>query len=392
MKNVIIVNDFDYVQGGASKVAIDTARLLKEQCNVVFFSAVSTNTEKIDGVEYISTGQYECLKDPNKLRGLFNGLYNFKSARILKKLLKKYDTKDTIVHVHGWTKALSSSIFRIAFKMKFNTVVTLHDYFTSCPNGGYFNYKTNKVCSQKAMSLSCAKCNCDSRNYMFKLYRLFRQWIQNHLVKVNKRLKYAIGISDLNIEVLKEKLPNAKIVKIQNPIELNLEYLFQETNDYFLYLGRVSKEKGVEIFADAITKCQKKGIVVGDGPELQRLKNKYPNIEFVGWKNKEEVNQYLKSARALIMPSLWYEGAPLTPLEAMSFGVPCIISKICSGREYITDNGFIFDPYDENDLIQKIELLEKNIVQFSQNSFEYIKQFDKSNYLNKLISFYNHML
>ena len=63
IKNVIVVNDFNYIQGGASKVAIDTAKLLKNDgLNVIFFSAVIKPEENIEGITYISTHQKESLK------------------------------------------------------------------------------------------------------------------------------------------------------------------------------------------------------------------------------------------------------------------------------------------------------------------------------------------
>ena len=144
VKTIVIINDFNYIQGGASKVAIDTARMLNEYgLNVYFFSAVNKNEENIDGITYISTNQNEALKEKNKLKGAINGIYNLKAKKQLKKLLKTLDRETTIIHIHGWTKALSSSIFYVLDKMKFKTVITVHDYFLSCPNGGYFNYKQN---------------------------------------------------------------------------------------------------------------------------------------------------------------------------------------------------------------------------------------------------------
>ena len=391
MKNLIIVNDFDYVQGGASKVALDTAHLLKNKYNVIFFSAVSDGKEKEDGITFVCTNQKEALKEKNKFKGIINGLYNKKAKKEFTKLLNNYSKEDTIIHVHGWTKALSSSVFVPAFKNGFKVVLTLHDYFSACPNGGFFNYKENKICKLKAMSHECKKCNCDSRNYSFKKYRVLRQFIQNRVVKLDKNIKYAIGISDLNISVLKKYLKNAKIEKILNPIDLDLDYTYDKNNDYYLYLGRVSKEKGVDIFCEAFSKLGKKAVVVGDGSELERLKKQYPTITFTGWKNSKDVKKYLKKARALVVPSLWYEGAPLTPLEAMSFGVPCLISNKCSGREYISDNGLTFDPYNLDDLINKINEFELNLEKFSKNSFRYVKKYNKDNYVSEIIKYYSNL-
>ncbi len=82
VKTVIIVNDFNYVQGGASKVAIDTARILKEEgLNVIFFSAVNKSEENINGIKYISTNQNEALKEKNKIKGMINRNIQFQGKK-----------------------------------------------------------------------------------------------------------------------------------------------------------------------------------------------------------------------------------------------------------------------------------------------------------------------
>ena len=145
IKNIVIINDFDYVQGGASKVAIDTANLLSDEYNVYFFSGDSNQSSTLkENIKKVCTNQGETLKDKNKLRGIINGIYNFKAKNQLKKLLSTLDENETIIHVHGWTKCLSSSVFDISWKLGFKLVLTMHDYFTACPNGGYFNYKKNE--------------------------------------------------------------------------------------------------------------------------------------------------------------------------------------------------------------------------------------------------------
>lgn len=391
VENVVIVNDFNYTQGGASKVAIDTARLLSESgLKVYFFSAVNREEENIKGVTYISTNQNEALKEKNKIKGSINGIYNFKAKKELKNLLNTLNPDNTIIHVHGWTKALSSSVFDIAFKMKFKVVITLHDYFTACPNGGYFNYKQNEICHLKPLSWKCIKCNCDSRNYGFKLYRIVRQFVQNKIVKLNDRLEYAISISDFSEKILRPTLgKNTKVTRIYNPIDIdeNAEKVDPSKNEYYLYVGRVSKEKGVDLFCQAISELGYKGIVVGDGDERQKLEMQFPNIEFTGWKNKDEVKQYMKGARALIFPSRWYEGAPLTPLEAMQYGVPCICSDASAAIDYAVNKNLIFK-LNKEDLKNKIKLFEKNINEYSEESILFVKNRTKKTYANEIMNYF----
>ncbi len=388
VKNVVIINDFNYIQGGASKVAIDTAKLLKEEkLNVYFFSAVSRKNDEINGINYISTHQNEALKEKNIIKGLVQGIYNFKAKRTLKKLLLTLDKKETIIHVHGWTKALSSSIFDICFKMNFKVVVTLHDYFTACPNGGYFDYIQNKICKRKPLSWQCIKCNCDSRNYGFKLYRLIRQFVQNRIVKLNNKLQYAIGISNLSMNVLKATLPNnIRIEKIYNPIDYHEKekVIDVSKNKYYLYVGRISKEKGVDLFCKAITELGLQGIAVGDGSEREKLEKEYTNIKFTGWKKNKEVKEYMQGAKALIFPSLWYETAGLTVLEAQFLGIPCIVNENCAAREFveITGNSRLFDG---------IENLKKQIINLDNNLYSYnrnLDNFKSKNYIKKLLEFF----
>lgn len=392
LKNIVLINDFDYTQGGASKVAIDTANLLSNDYNVYFFCGDSKETSTLNKkVIKICTNQGEALKNKNKLAGIVNGIYNIKSKKMLKDLLSKLNSEETIIHVHGWTKCLSSSIFDISWKKNFNVLLTLHDYFTSCPNGGYFNYKCNSICDLKPMSLDCVKCNCDSRNYLFKLYRIIRQYVQNNIVKLNKKLTDVITISEFSENILKNTLnKDVHIHRVYNPIELNTneKKIDYRNNNYFLYVGRISKEKGVDILCKAITDLNQKCIIVGDGIERKYLQKQYPNIEFVGWKNNYDVMEYMKLAKALVFPSLWYEGAPLTPLEAMQFGIPIISSNCNAAVDYINDfNGYIYNNYEE---------LKNSILKINQNLLDpkkiVIPKKYLSNYYFDLIKTYEGIL
>lgn len=391
LKNIIIVNDFDYIQGGASKVAIDTANLLCNEYDVYFFSADSKDTSVLNKkVKRICTNQGEVLRDKNKLRGFFNGIYNIKAKKEMKKLLCTLNPNETIIHVHGWTKALSCSIFDIAFKMNFKVVLTLHDYFTACPNGGYFNYKCNKTCNFNPLSLNCIKCNCDSRNYFFKLYRVFRQFVQNKIVGLNKKLTDVISISDFSEKILKKTLnTQINIHRIYNPIKLekNIDRIDFSQNKYFLYVGRVSAEKGVELFCQAITYLRVPGIVVGDGALKEKLQLKYKNIEFVGWKSSEEVINYMKKAKVLIFPSIWYETAGLTALEAQNIGLPVIISSETSTEEFSLNKEFVFKKNSLSSLISKMKKIDDYVISTIDS-----ERYSYDEYFNKLIKLYGDLL
>ena len=389
---VVVINDFDFIQGGATKVAIDTAQILYDNnVDVIYFSAV--HKENDFKFKQITTNQKECLKDG--IKGPFRNLYNFKAARRLKKLLKKLDKKNTIIHIHGWTKALSSSIFRVIGKENFKVILTLHDYFTVCPNGGFFNYKKCEICKKNAMSFDCIKSNCDSRNYIFKLYRVLRQYIQNKNMQKCKNLNL-INISDFSLNKLEKYFnKNINIKKIYNPIKIEQRARIEaEKSDCYIYVGRVSKEKGVDVFCDAINELKLKAIVVGDGEERNNLEKKCKdsNIKFVGWQDINSVYSYMKKAKALIFPSVLYETMGLAILEAKSLGLPSIVSKLTAGSEFIDDknDGFLYDGT-LSDLVNKILLYEESdIKKISEKAYFNYWQlpYNEDAYYKNLMAYY----
>lgn len=391
---IVVVNDFDYIQGGASKVALDTAELLhKNNYDVILFSA--THKENNYNFKQVCTNQEECLKDG--IKGALRGLKNKKVEKEFSRLLDSLDRSNTIIHVHGWTKSLSSVIFKVIAKKKFKMVLTVHDYFTSCPNGGYFNYKKNSICKKKAMSFDCIKTNCDSRNYLIKLYRVIRQKIQNkNLKKINGNCIY---VSDFIQKVLKSTIIGKwNYKKIDNPIDFpKKKFSNSKKNDDFVYVGRLSKEKGIDLFCEAITKASVNGIIIGDGSEKERLEKQYTNIKFLGWKNKEEISNILLKTRTMIFPSLWYEAAGMTALEAQSIGIPVIVANECATSDYIKDNinGLIFESGNVDDLVQKIKKCDDKLVEkMSKNSYDmyWKKPYDNDKYIKELKKYYLEIL
>lgn len=348
IKNVIIINDFAYINGGAGKVALSTALELANYYKVYLLTAVEPIADflKTSSVNVICLGQKDILNDDNRLRAVFQGLWNRKAYKTLVQLLKQLPDHNTVIHYHGWTKSLSPSLLSATSRFNHKVVFTLHDYFLCCPNGGFFNYKKKKICDIKAGSINCLICNCDVRSYPQKVYRYLRHLIQRYYYK-KLQSHSIIYISQLNKSASEPYLSREGITwhYLKNPIDLNRQSVTNiENNDTYLYIGRLSSEKGVDMFCRAINDLGLKGRVLGDGYLLKTLKEKYPKIEFCGWKDGQEKESIIHQAKALIFPSLWYEGAPLTIHEIQSYGIPCIVPDRCAAAETVIDNqtGFIF--------------------------------------------------
>ena len=137
-------------------------------------------------------------------------------------------------------------------------------------------------------------------------------------------------------------------------------------------------------------------IIIGDGPEKEGLQKKYDkeNIKFLGATDRESILMYMKKARALIFPSVWYEGLPYTILEAFATGTPVIASFLGSMKEMITHgyNGYHFIPGNHEDLIEKLHLFSrKDTSTLYQNArATYIQNYTPETHYNRLLKLYSY--
>lgn len=399
LKNIVIINDYANINGGTANVAISSANeLAKKGYKVKFICA----TGKVDcllkhpNIEVISTEQKDIL-NKNKIKSSIEGIWNIKSYTTVISTLDRLDRKETIVHVHGWMKALSPSVIKAIINSGFKYCITTHDYFSICPNGGLYNYNENKVCDIVPMSIKCLRCNCDKRSYTQKIWRYIRGFVQKCIL-LNQNINY-ISISKNNAKMIKTRFKNSRFYFLENPTDVKKDDRIKvEGNLYYGVVGRISNEKGIDIVARASKKMNYNIVIIGSGPLEKEILDINKDIEITGWLSKEEVIEKMKGLRACILPSRWYEGMPLVVGEAMSMGIPMIISDICNAKEKIIDNnnGLIFKNESIESLITNIEKLEDNsrLKKISENAYKSFWEQDStlSCHVQKLINIYGDII
>ena len=358
---VVIVLDHARVTGGQAKVAFDSALGLKRRGHQPIIFAAAGPVDPIlaeSGIRTVCLGQTDLIGNPSKLDAAVKGLWNGAAARALGDLLAECPRGRTIVHVHGWAKALSPAIAGPIAKSGLPAILTMHEYFLLCPNGGFFNYQQQHACGLEPLSAKCWASHCDSRSYARKLWRGARQVVVKHAADLPGVFSDIICISQFQLDKIGHRLPpHARIHRVSNPIEaVPLGPKADASGGPIIFLGRISPEKGPFLFAEAARRAGLPATFVGDGPAAAQLKARYPEASILGWQNPEEVRHHLRAASALVFPSLWYEGQPLVVLEAKAMGTPVIVSDGCAGREAITDgmDGIWFRSGDADDLARAL--------------------------------------
>lgn len=365
MKNkaVIILNDYCHINGGASKVAIDEAvGLASAGVRVIFIGACGPVCPELKNanLEVICLGQAELINAGKNPLIMLQGLWNFKATKVMGKLLKELDKSSTIIHLHGYTKALTTSPVRVSNRLGFKVICTLHDFFPACPNGAFFDYIKCEPCPKRAMSWDCITTQCDKRHYLHKLFRVVRTFIQQKIGGLPNKVKDYITLSKQSANLLKSYLPkDARYYSLENPIEIpHLPQVNVRENKLVVAVGRIDPEKGIETLLQAAEKAGVSLTLVGDG-SLRNLAESYPFCRVTGWLSPAQVVEELAKARVLIFPSLWYETYGLVVAEAAARGVPAIVSDISAASERVIDGktGWHMHSGDINDMVRCLKLI-----------------------------------
>lgn len=401
---VIILNDFSFVNGGAGQVAIDTAVMLaKRGIDTCLFTAVGSVEQRllqVENLRIVCLGQYDILHDTNRLRAIVQGIWNHIAETALARILKKYNTKNTIIHVHTCQKALSSSCVWRAKRMGFKVIYHMHDYGLVCPNLGFYNYRSRVICENRAMGWACVFSNCDVRNYIHKIWRCVRQFVQNCVAQMPKDLDGYIAVSEFSYKILKPYLARDAFVRIvPNPCPIYVkERVLVEKNSAFIFVGRLSPEKNPVLFAKCAKHMGIPAVFIGDGTEAAAIKSVNPEATLHGWIPRGDLHTVLQNARCLVFPSAWYETQGLVVAEMMAYGIPAIVSNTSAASEYIKDgsNGLLFESGNERALEECMNRMmdDSYVTQMGACAFESFQTMVPTNeeYMENILEAYQEVL
>ncbi len=338
----------------------------------------------------------------NALLKLLTLPFNLQSYLKTRKVITAF--QPDIVHIHNLHFGASPSVIYAIKRSKVPFVATLHNYRLLCPSGILFHN---------------GKLFLDSLDQNFP-----RKAVQLGVYKNSKLITFWLGLSMyvhqklgtwkncnrfiLLSEHARKLFLNSKLELTSNQLVVKPNFcsipILQErkAGDYFLYVGRLSEEKGIMLLLSVFSSCGYQIKIAGDGPlkeEVINYSSMYPNIEFLGSLNKAEVFDLMQNCTALIFPSIWYEGMPLTIIEAFACGTPVISSKLGAMETMIIVgyNGLHFESQNKNDFVKVLytwyQLNEEQKQVYRINARKtYNANYTPELNLNQLLSIYNQII
>lgn len=386
------MNKFHYRKGGSETYYFALADLLKSAGHTVLFFAMQSEKNEpceqeqffVSNVEYNGPqGAASQLKSAAKL------LYSFEAKKKFAQLLEQ--EKPDVVHLNLVHRQITLSIVDVCKKMGVPVVFTQHDLICVCPN--YTCLAPDGICEDCLSGHfgSCIKKGCVKGSKAKSLLAAAEARLYRMMGTYNKIDCYITPSAFCKTMLEKGGFTKQPIVHLANFLPPDTEYrAFPAQSQRFLYLGRLSAEKGPTALLHALAQCPNaQADIAGDGPqmdELLELAQKLgvqDRVRFLGFLTGRSLRDALESCKALVIPSECYENCPYSVMEALAAGKPVIGSRSGGIPELVQEGktGYTFERGDAAALADAMTRLLalssdaynamcENAVAFAQNTFK----------------------
>jgi glycosyltransferase involved in cell wall biosynthesis len=276
-----------------------------------------------------------------------------------------------VVHVHNFLPLLSPAVHGAARATGAAVVQTLHNYRLICPAATLFRDGAPcEDCVGRRLAIPAVvhACYRDSRAQtaavaaMLAVHRARRTWHRDvdafiALTPFGRDRFVAGGLPPERLFVKPNFAPDPG-----EPVADGAAGLGRRADGPYLFVGRLTEEKGIRTLLAAwrLVDGERRLRIVGDGPlagEVKAAAEVIAGITFVGRLSRDEVQSEMRAARALIFPSLWYEGMPVSLIEAFAAGLPVIASGLGAMTAMILDGqtGRLVTPGDPRALADAVD-------------------------------------
>jgi len=338
---IAMANNYYYIRGGAERVLFEEKKILEAHGHQVPVFSQSHPQNEISEYSdyYYPFKDWRNISRFQKVPMALNIMYDRRTARGFDRFLEATDSH--IVHAHNIYGGLTTSILDTAQKKGIPVVMTLHDYKLICPSyamlnrgavcedckGGRFIHSLLNTCHKESLTASGVYCIESYLNKWLHKYDTIRYFICPSMFSLQKHADHGIN--------------RDRLLHIPNFVNSSIYEPQYENGRYALFVGRISREKGMFTLLAAVEHLDIQVRIVGDGPlkaEYEDMAQSMSHVIFEGYKTGDDLKRLYEDAAFLVLPSECYENAPMTVLEAYAYGKPAIGSRIGGIAEMI-DHG-----------------------------------------------------
>ena len=382
---VLLANKFYYRRGGDCIYTMELERLLKSKGHeVAIFAMDYPENQSSEWSRYWPSNM-------SVVKAFSRPFGDSEVKRKFSALLD--DFKPDVVHLNNIHTQLSPVIAEIAHDRGIRVVWTLHDSKLVCPC--YTCMRDGKWCTECFTDKKAVvkhRCMPGSLPGAVVGYLEAKKWNKERLQKsCDLFLPPSQFMADTCIQggydadKFRVLCNFIDIKKVENPSF--------EKSDYYVYLGRLTKVKGIETLCRVAAELPYKLVVIGGGELEPELRSKYENanIEFLGQQKWEEVRSVLEGARFMVIPSEWSENNPLTVIESLALGTPVLGANIGGIPELIETgvSGMTFESGDQKDLKNKIERMWNASFDYEAISMSAQSRYSSDKYVEQIVDIYN---
>lgn len=339
---ILMVNKFLYPRGGAETYMLRIGEQLRRMGHQVEYFGMFDEQNTVAN----SAGQYTFHMDfrgksPARLLYPFQIIYSLEAKRKIERVLDAF--RPDVVHMNNINFQLTPSIIDPVKDRGIPLVQTVHDYQMICPNHLLYNLREANTCQRciRGSKWNCAKYGCIHgsriKSVIGSLEAVFYRWRGTY-----KKVDRYICPSRFLEAKLQESsdLYRGKTEVLQNFIELPAQVPEQAApseDPYVVFAGRLDREKGVYLLAEAAKLASEvRFVVAGRGAAEEALRG-LPNVELAGFLTGDDLQKLMARAQAAVVPSIWFENCPLSILEAQTLGTPVITMNMGGMAELVED-------------------------------------------------------
>src|SRR6202521_6068617 len=348
MPQLLSINNYYYLRGGSEAVYFEHNRLFEDAgWEVVPFSMHNARNQPSEWSEHFIDETDDAGRSPMaKLSRAVGAIYSIEAARRIRGLIAL--TRPNVAHAHNIYHHLSPSVLVELHRRAIPVVLTLHDLKLVCP--AYKMHTQGAICEdcRGGALRNVVKNRCIKNSRAMSALVWLESTVHKSLALYASVTRFVVPSRFFLAKFAEWGGDTSRFAHVPNSVDVDAMVPEGEPGDAFVYLGRLVPEKGVATLIRAAAQARVRLRIIGTGSEEQALRQLAAalggDVDFTGYLTGSALRAAISSARAVVIPSEWYENAPISVMEASAMGRPIIGANIGGIPELIRqgETGFVF--------------------------------------------------